>query len=156
MPACTRSAVTMLKIFCCRRREATARRTGFVQRMSKMTGTLFLALVTLGAWREAKTTLAPLAAKATQLCQPVDAPPKPCIDHEHESHGLSAGHALSDPGNTLHSLDHMCDDSLSPAFTKGYKLAALDLNCPKNSTRRFLALEGVRRKQVPDSSRIGR
>ena len=56
--------------------EATARRTGFVQRMSKMTGTPLLPLVTFGAWREAKTTLAPWAAKATQSCQPVDISPE--------------------------------------------------------------------------------
>ena len=38
--------------------EATARRTGFVQRASKMTGKLFLALVTFGTWSEGNTTLA--------------------------------------------------------------------------------------------------
>jgi hypothetical protein len=38
--------------------EATARRTGFVQRTSKITGKLFLALVTFGSWSDAKTTLA--------------------------------------------------------------------------------------------------
>ena len=46
--------------------EAAARRTGFVQRTSKMTGKIFLALVTFGVWSDAKTTCAPLAAKATQ------------------------------------------------------------------------------------------
>jgi hypothetical protein len=46
--------------------EATARRTGFVKRTSKMTGKLFLTLVTFGSWSEAQTTLAQLAAKATQ------------------------------------------------------------------------------------------
>jgi len=47
--------------------EATARRTGFVQRTSKITGKLFLALLTFGSWSDAKTSLAQLAAKATQL-----------------------------------------------------------------------------------------
>jgi hypothetical protein len=47
--------------------EAAARRTGFVKRTSKITGTLFLALVTFGVWSEAKTTLAQWAAKATQV-----------------------------------------------------------------------------------------
>jgi hypothetical protein len=45
--------------------EAAARRTGFVKRASKLTGTLFLALVTCGAWSDATTTLAPLAAQVT-------------------------------------------------------------------------------------------
>jgi hypothetical protein len=38
--------------------EACARRTGFVRRMSKLTGKVFLALVTLGAWSTRKTSLA--------------------------------------------------------------------------------------------------
>lgn len=46
--------------------EATARRTGFVPRTSKITGQLFLALGTFGGWSDAKTTLAQLVAKATQ------------------------------------------------------------------------------------------
>jgi hypothetical protein len=46
--------------------EAIARRTGFVQRVSKLRGTLWLALVTFGTWREATTTLAPWVAKGTQ------------------------------------------------------------------------------------------
>jgi hypothetical protein len=77
MPASTRSAVAMLTDFLAADDiEATARRTGFVQRTSKLTGKLFLALMTFGAWSEAKTTLAQLAAKATQLHQPVDISPE--------------------------------------------------------------------------------
>jgi len=38
--------------------EASARRTKFVQRDSKMTGQLFLALVTLGHWSTARPTVA--------------------------------------------------------------------------------------------------
>jgi hypothetical protein len=38
--------------------EAAARRTGFVQRTSKITGKLFLTLITFGSWSDAKTTLA--------------------------------------------------------------------------------------------------
>lgn len=67
MPACIRSAVSMLTdFFASDDIEATARRTGFVKRTSKMTGKLFLTLVTFGSWSEAQTTLAQLAAKATQ------------------------------------------------------------------------------------------
>jgi hypothetical protein len=43
--------------------DQTARRTGFVRRRSKMTGKVFLALVTFGLWSNAKTTLSQLAAK---------------------------------------------------------------------------------------------
>src|SRR5256885_9853984 len=77
MPACTRSAIAMLTdFFVADDIEATARRTGFVQRTSKITGKLFLALVTFGTWSEGKTTLAQLAAKGTQLRQPVEVSPE--------------------------------------------------------------------------------
>jgi hypothetical protein len=51
---------------------ATARRTGFVKRRSKITGKLFLALVTFGMWSDAKTTLAQLAAKVPQVGEHVE------------------------------------------------------------------------------------
>jgi len=47
--------------------EAQCGRTGFVQRASKITGKVFLALLTLGQWSAAKTSLAQLAAKAAQF-----------------------------------------------------------------------------------------
>lgn len=56
--------------------EASARRTKFVQRASKITGQLFLALVTLGRWSTAKTTVPQLAAKAAQLATPVEITPE--------------------------------------------------------------------------------
>ena len=56
--------------------EASARRTKFVQRTSKITGKLFLALVTLGRWSTAKTTVPQLAATAAQLDTPVDITPE--------------------------------------------------------------------------------
>ncbi len=148
MPACTRSAVTMVTdFFAADDSEATAHRPGFVQRLSKMTGTRFLALVTFGAWSEAKTTLAHLAAKATQLCQPVDVSP----DAMHLRMNTKAMAFLQDMFcQTLatHSIPSTICVMIAclPPLPKAIELAALDLNCPKNSTRRFLALEGVRRK----------
>ena len=56
--------------------ESSARRTKFVQRTSKITGKLFLAVVTFGRWRTAKTTVAQLAAKAAQLDGPVEITPE--------------------------------------------------------------------------------
>ena len=68
MPACTRSPVSMLTdFFASDHIEATARRTGFVKRASKITGKLFLALVTFGPWHAVNTTLAQLAAKADAI-----------------------------------------------------------------------------------------
>src|SRR5215475_8160162 len=69
----TRSAISMLTdFFASDAIEAAARRTGFVKRTSKLTGKLFLALVTFGAWSDATTTLAQLAAKVTQLDEQVE------------------------------------------------------------------------------------
>jgi len=71
------SALAMLtEFFAGEQIEATARRTGFVQRTSKITGKLFLALITFGSWSDAKTTLAQLAAKATQLGTQVSVSPE--------------------------------------------------------------------------------
>lgn len=56
--------------------EACARRTGFVRRTSKVTGKVFLALVTLGAWGTRRTSLGQWAAKAAQLPTPVDVSPE--------------------------------------------------------------------------------
>jgi hypothetical protein len=56
--------------------EACARRTGFVRRTSKLTGKVFVALVTLGAWGTRKTSLGQLVAKAAQLRTPVDVSPE--------------------------------------------------------------------------------
>jgi Transposase DDE domain len=56
--------------------EASARRTKFVQRASKITGKLFLALVTVGRGGAPKTTVPQLAAKAAQLDVPVAITPE--------------------------------------------------------------------------------
>src|SRR6266702_4420210 len=67
------SSLTMLtEFFATEQIEAAARRTGFVKRTSKITGKIFLALVTFGAWSDAKTTFAQLAAKVTQLDEHID------------------------------------------------------------------------------------
>ena len=50
--------------------EACARRTGFVRRTSKLTGKVFLALVTVGTWSQRRTSLGQLAAKAAQVPTP--------------------------------------------------------------------------------------
>jgi hypothetical protein len=77
MTASTRSAVSMLTdFFASDDIEATARRTGFVKRTSKITGKIFLALVTFGVWSDATTTLAQLAAKVTQLGEQLEVSPE--------------------------------------------------------------------------------
>ncbi len=66
----------LTEFFAAEQIEATARRTGFVRRTSKITGKLFLALVTFGGWSDATTTLAQLAAKATQVGRQVAVSPE--------------------------------------------------------------------------------
>jgi Transposase DDE domain len=121
MPAGTRSAVAMLTdFFAADDIEATARRTGFVQRTSKLTGKLFLALMTFGAWSEAKTTLAQLAAKATQLSQPVDISPEAIHQRMHKPAIAFLQDMIRQTLAKLSSLDPICDDGLFPSFTKVY------------------------------------
>jgi hypothetical protein len=64
--------------------EAAARRTGFVKRASKITGTLFLALLTFGAWSDAKTTWAQRAAKVTQVEDHGDVSPEALHQRMHQ------------------------------------------------------------------------
>jgi hypothetical protein len=121
MPASTRSAVAMLTDFLAADDiEATARRTGFVQRTSKLTGKLFLALMTFGAWSEAKTTLAQLAAKATQLHQPVDISPEAIHQRMHKPAIAFLQDMIRQMLAKLSALDPVCDDGLFPSFTKVY------------------------------------
>jgi Transposase DDE domain len=67
---------TLTEFFSADQIEASARRTKFVQRASKITGKLFLALVTFGRWSAARTTVSQLAAKAAQLDVPVEITPE--------------------------------------------------------------------------------
>lgn len=98
--------------------EASARRTGFVQRASKISGKLFLALVTFGQWSAAKTSLAQLAAKAAQLHEPVEVSPEAI----HQRMNTRALAFLRDLIQTafakLHSGDTVCDDSLFAPFPR--------------------------------------
>ena len=85
MPAGTRRAIAMFTdFFAAADLEATARRTGFVQRTAKITGTLLLALVPVGTGREGQTTLAHLAAKGTPWCQPGAVSPEAMPQRMHQ------------------------------------------------------------------------
>jgi hypothetical protein len=100
--------------------EATARRTGFVKRASKITGKLFLALVTFGSWSDARTTLAQLAAKVTQVVEHVEVSPEAI----HQRMNKRALGFLQDMIRQalakVQALEHVCADELFTAFTKVY------------------------------------
>jgi len=73
----TPNAVALLsQFFSVETIEQTARRTGFVKRVSKISGKLFLALITFGMWNNPKTPLAQLAAKVPELAGPVGVSPE--------------------------------------------------------------------------------
>ena len=121
MPAGTRSAIAMLTdFFAAADIEATARRTGFVQRTSKITGKLFLALVTFGTWSEGKTTLAQLAAKGTQLRQPVEVSPEALHQRMNKQALAFLQDMLRQVLAKLQALTPVGDDGLFAAFHKVY------------------------------------
>jgi hypothetical protein len=96
------SSLTMLtEFFAAEQIAAAARRTGFGQRASKITGNIFLALLTFGAWRDAKTTCAQLAAKVPQLDEPIDVSPAALYPRMHtRAHAFlqeKSQHALATP-----------------------------------------------------------
>jgi hypothetical protein len=98
--------------------EASARRTGFVQRAAKLTGKVFLALVPFGQWRTATTSLGQLAAKAAQLPKPVTVSPEAI----HQRRNRRALAFLQDLLQTafakLHADDPACEEELFVPFAR--------------------------------------
>jgi DDE family transposase len=97
--------------------EACARRTGFVRRTSKITGKVFLALVTLGAWSARRTSLGQLAAKAAQLPTPVDVSPE-ALHQRMTRRAVAFLRELLQPAFAqLHTAHTWGDDGLFAPFT---------------------------------------
>jgi hypothetical protein len=97
--------------------EASARRTGFVRRTSKITGKVFLALVTLGAWSAPKTSLAQLAAKGAQLPTPVDLSPEALHQRMTRRAVAFLQVMLQRAFAKLHTGNTVCDTELFASFT---------------------------------------
>jgi len=115
------SSLAMLtQFFTAEHIEATARRTGFVKRASKITGKIFLALVTFGVWSDANTTRAQLAAKATQLADPLEVSPEAMYQRMNKSALAFLQDLISQALAKIHALERLCDEGLFPAFTKVY------------------------------------
>ena len=113
------SALAMLTEFLSAEQiEATARRTGFVQRTSKITGTLFLTLITFGSWSDAKTTLAQLAAKATQLGTQVVVSPEALYQRMNTRALTFLRELICTALAKLQSCAHVCDESLFAPFAR--------------------------------------
>src|SRR5512145_507718 len=121
MPACTRSALAMLTdFFAADDIEATARRTGFVQRASKITGKLFLALVTFGSWSDAQTTLAQLAAKVPQVVEHLEVSPEAIHQRMNKRALVFLQDLMRQALAKVQTLEKVCDDGLLAYFTKVY------------------------------------
>jgi hypothetical protein len=98
--------------------EAAARRTGFVRRASKITGKVFLALVTFGPWSTTKTSLAQLAAKAGQLPTPVDVSPE-AIHQRMNTRALAfLREMIQSAFAKLHAGDTVWEEGLFAPFTR--------------------------------------
>jgi len=100
--------------------EARARRTGFVQRASKITGKVFLALVTVGQWSAAKTSVPQVAAKAAQLADPIDVSPA-ALHQRMNSRALAFLRELRQTAFAqLHPADIVGEEDLFTPFPQGY------------------------------------
>ena len=121
MPEYTPSVLAMLtEFFASDAIETTARQTGFVQRASKITGTLFLALITFGVWSEAKTTLGQLATKATQLGEALEVSPEALHQRMNPRALVFLQELLRQALAKVQGLDRVCEDGLFAAFAKVY------------------------------------
>ena len=133
MTTCTRSALSMLTdFFSSDDIEATARRTGFVKRASKLTGKLFLALVTFGAWSDATTTLAQLAAKVTQLDEQVEVSPEAIHQRMNQRALAFLQDMIRQALAKVQSIEKVCDDGLWTSFTKVYLTDSTGFELPES------------------------
>lgn len=98
--------------------ETTARRTGFVKRASKITGKIFLALVTFGSWSEAKTTFAPWAAKVTQVDEHGQVFPEAIHQRMHKPALAFLQDMLRQALAKVQAVEKVCEDGLFTFFTK--------------------------------------
>ena len=133
MTACTRSAVAMLTdCFSSDDIEATARRTGFVKRTAKITGKIFLALVTFGVWNDADTTLAQLAAKVTQLDEQRAVSPEAIYQRMNKRALAFLQDLICQALAKVQALEQVCDDGLFPAFPKVYLADSTGFELPNS------------------------
>ncbi len=109
---------TLTEFFTAESIEKTARRTGFVKRTSKITGKVFLALVTFGLWSDAKTTLAQLAAKVTRLETPIQVSAE-AIHQRMNTHAVAFLQDLIRQAlEKVQALDSICGAHLFDFFRK--------------------------------------
>jgi hypothetical protein len=117
--------------------EASARQTKFVQRASKITGKLFLALVTLGRWSAPTTSLAQLAAKAAQVEHPVDITPEALQQRLNERAVAFLQDLLQTALGKLHTGNTVCEEVLFAPFTRVHIADSTGFGLPENLKEQF-------------------
>jgi hypothetical protein len=117
--------------------EASARRTKFVQRASKITGKLFLALVTFGRWSTPKTTVAQLAAKAAQLDRPVAITPAALQQRMTDRAVAFLREVLQMAFVQLHAVGTVCEDGLFAAFGRVHIVDSTGFGLPESLKDEF-------------------
>jgi hypothetical protein len=131
MTAYTPSALAMLtEFFSSDGIATTARRTGFVQRASKITGKIFLTLVTCGLWSAAQTTLAQLAAKVTALVDHLEVSPEAIYQRMHKRAQAFLQEMLRHALAKVQAMDKVCADGRFTYFTKVYLVDSTGCGLP--------------------------
>jgi hypothetical protein len=97
-----------------------------------MTGKIFLALVTVGVWSDATTTLAPLAAKVTQLGEPLEVAPEALHQRMNKRALIFLQEMIRKALTKIHTLDQVCDDGLFTDFTKVYLVDSTGFGLPES------------------------
>jgi hypothetical protein len=136
--------------------EHTARRTGFVKRVSKISGTLFLALITFGVWSNPKTTLAQLAAKVPELAGQRDVSPEAI----HQRMNRRALAFLQDLlGQALAHVQPLAsgrEAELFQEFTKVYIADSTGFGLPASLAKEFPGAGGsLARRPAPNCKSCG-
>jgi Transposase DDE domain len=117
--------------------DASARRTKFVQRTSKITGKLVLALVTFGRWSTPKTTVAQLAAKAAQLDQPVELTPAALQQRMTARAVAFLREVLQLAFVQRHAVGTVCEDGLFAAFGRVHIVDSTGFGLPESLAAEF-------------------
>ena len=132
------SALTRLTdFFSAEHLEAVARQTGFVQRTSKITGRIFLALVTFGVWSDARQAPAQLAAKVPPLSQHVTVSPEAMYQRMNKRALAFLQELIRQALATLHSCQAVHEDALLTPFASVHMADSTGFELPEKLQNAF-------------------
>src|SRR5215510_13871321 len=117
--------------------EASARRTQFVQRASKITGKLFLALGTVGRWGAPRTTVPQLAAKAAHLDVPVAITPEALQQRRTARAVAFLQDLLQTAFAKLHPGDTLCEEGIVAPFPRVHIADSTGCSLPESLQTEF-------------------